>query len=169
MFYISKWQTFNQDLTKLHEITSQTTVNGENIDIRETNKILAQKLDSILQNSNCHLSKHHHVNEHNNTNEVEKCQKCRKICRTRAVYCMDKHWVHFKFERLSETEIKQLEKQDNSTYEYLITAVSVQTQNNNNIIGRAPNTKTSYNNAAEQNSISTDNEHAQQEIPIKLK
>lgn len=106
----------NRDLPKLHEIISQTTINGETIDIQETNKVLAQKLDSILKQSSNDSNKHH-VNEHNNTKEEEKCQKCNRICRIRAVYCVNKHWVHFKCERLSETDIKKLEKQDNSTYE----------------------------------------------------
>ncbi|VDI46255.1 Hypothetical predicted protein [Mytilus galloprovincialis] len=91
----------NRDLPKLHEIISQTTINGETIDIQETNKVLAQKLDSILKQSSNDSNKHH-VNEHNNTKEEEKCQKCNRICRTRAVYCVNKHWVHFK---LDKTEI----------------------------------------------------------------
>ncbi|CAC5401530.1 MLL3 [Mytilus coruscus] len=112
------WPVPKCDLTSHYMfIALQTTINGENIDIRETYKVLAQKLDGILQQSSYDSNKHHHVNEHNNTNEVEKCQKCKRSCRTRAVDCMNKHWVHFKCEKLSETDIKQLENQDNSTYE----------------------------------------------------
>ncbi|CAC5391271.1 unnamed protein product [Mytilus coruscus] len=108
----------NRDLIKLHEIISQTTVNGQAIDIKETNKILACRLSEVLQNSKG--TKNNPTVHNNRANAIEKCYKCKRSYRSRAVYCKNKHWVHFKFERLSESEIEHLEKQDeNAVYECL--------------------------------------------------
>ncbi|CAC5402563.1 unnamed protein product [Mytilus coruscus] len=50
-----------------HKIISQTTVNGETIDIKETNKILASRLNEVLQNSKG-TSNNHTV--HNNSMNI---------------------------------------------------------------------------------------------------
>ena len=39
------------------------------------------------------------------------CFKCNKNCRTRSTYCTTgKHWIHYRCQKLTEIEIKKVEK-----------------------------------------------------------
>jgi ferredoxin len=47
---------------------------------------------------------------------TEKCFKCKGSCRSRAVLCINKHWVHFICEKFTKLEIEQIEQNENEPY-----------------------------------------------------
>jgi predicted RNA-binding Zn-ribbon protein involved in translation (DUF1610 family) len=40
----------------------------------------------------------------------------KRSCRSRAVLCINKHWVHFNCEKFTELEIEQNEQNENEPY-----------------------------------------------------
>ena len=47
------------------------------------------------------------------------CPKCRKSCRTRSTYCTTgNHWVHYKCQKLTPVEIRQIEDTDDTESDY---------------------------------------------------
>jgi hypothetical protein len=55
------------------------------------------------------------VNEEMN-DLTEKCFKCKGSCRSRAVLCINKHWVHFNCKKITNLEIEQVEQNENEPY-----------------------------------------------------
>jgi hypothetical protein len=47
---------------------------------------------------------------------TEKCFKCKGSCRSRAVLCINKHWVHFNCKKITNLEIEQVEQNENEPY-----------------------------------------------------
>jgi hypothetical protein len=58
----------------------------------------------------------HLGNNHNSTSENknydEKCGKCNRNCRTKAVECRNGHCVHYNCEKLNDEDIQKVKKKD---------------------------------------------------------
>lgn len=97
-----------EDMKQLHSIIANTTVNGVAVNIKETNKILANRLQHVIQRMS--------QDETNDTLQQEvKCIKCNRSCKTRGVRCKNNHWVHYYCDRLSNRDIAILDKDEDST------------------------------------------------------
>ncbi|CAC5402801.1 RAG2 [Mytilus coruscus] len=105
----------SKDIKAIHEIMNNTNVNGIRINVKKMNHLLASQLQDIINNMNQNTKQADpaFVEE-----QTEKCLKCRRICRSGAVYCKNGHWVHYKCEKLSEAQILHLEDNKESTSTY---------------------------------------------------
>ncbi|CAG2244625.1 unnamed protein product [Mytilus edulis] len=105
-----------RDLQQLQHIMDNTKINNSCIDIHILNKKLAHTLKQALQT----WPVPNHVTDDRETpsnvsttvGTEEKCYVCKCNCKTRAVQCINGHWVHYRCERLSEEDISKLEKGD---------------------------------------------------------
>ena len=105
-----------RDLNNLHEIIKGTTINGASINIQNTNDLLAKQLKDVIHSMNISTNgMQATVNEEMN-DIIEKCFKCKRSCRSRAVLCVNKHWVHFNCEKFTKLEIEQIEQNENEPY-----------------------------------------------------
>ncbi|VDI34595.1 Hypothetical predicted protein [Mytilus galloprovincialis] len=105
-----------RDLQQLQHIMDNTKINNSCIDIHILNKKLAHTLKQALQTWPV---PNHVTNDRETPSNVsttvgteEKCYVCKRNCKTRAVQCINGHWVHYRCERLSEEDISKLEKGD---------------------------------------------------------
>ncbi|VDI13171.1 Hypothetical predicted protein [Mytilus galloprovincialis] len=105
----------SKDIKAIHEIMNNTNVNGMRINVMKMNHLLASQLQDIINNMS-HNTKH--ADPASVEEQVEKCLKCGRICRSRAVYYKNGHWVHYKCEKLSKAQILNLEDNKESTSTY---------------------------------------------------
>ena len=101
------------DINEIHKIMSNTTINGAKINIQMTNDNLAMSLKraiSLMENEA--ISSEKKSIEDAQKKEVEKCSKCKRTCKTRAVECINGHWIHYTCDKLSEEEIQSVEASD---------------------------------------------------------
>jgi phage-related protein len=90
-----------------------TTINGAKINTELLNSALCKTLEEAIKSLKTRKLK---VESSNNNltkiNKDEKCQKCNRNCKTRAVFCQKGHWIHYACDKLSEIEIELIEKND---------------------------------------------------------
>lgn len=98
----------HRDIKNLQEIIKNTTVNGLSVDIQQLETLLNDMKKNTKQNQQATETQ---LNEQN-----EKCVKCNRSCKTRAVLCKNNHWVHFHCEKLSVSEIEQIESNMKEVY-----------------------------------------------------
>jgi len=106
----------HRDIINLHEIIKNTTVNGLSVDIQQTNLLLSQQLETLLNGMKKNTKQNQQATETQLNEQNEKCTKCNRSCKTRAVLCKNNHWVHFHCEKLSVSEIEQIESNMNEVY-----------------------------------------------------
>ncbi|CAC5414882.1 unnamed protein product [Mytilus coruscus] len=94
---------------------NNTNVYGIRINVNKMNHLLASQLQDIIDNMNQNTK---HADLAFVEEQVEKCLKCKRSCRSRAVYCKNGHWVHYKCEKLSEAQILRLEDNKESPSMY---------------------------------------------------
>ena len=108
---ISKF--LERDIEHIHEIMCNTTINGAKINTELLNSALCKTLEEAIKSLKTRKLK---VESSNNNltkiNKDEKCQKCNRNCKTRAVLCQKGHWIHYACDKLSEIEIELIEKND---------------------------------------------------------
>jgi len=119
-------------------------VNGEDINTQKINEVLAIKLKEVLRNLESNDVEQQSLNISCDSSTVEKCHTCKRSCRSRAVMCMNQHWIHYKCEKLSENEIKNLEKQDDNT-SYLCSLCRHSIQNKDTLKVSSPENKQQLN------------------------
>jgi hypothetical protein len=106
----------HRDIKNLHEIIKNTTVNGLSVDIQQTNLLLSQQLETLLNDMKKNTKQNQQATETQLNEQDEKCVKCNRSCKTRAVLCKNNHWVHFHCEKLSDSEIEQIESNMKEVY-----------------------------------------------------
>jgi hypothetical protein len=106
----------NRDLNNLHEIIKSTTINGVSVNIQNTNDLLAKQLEDVIHSMNIGTNGMQATVNDEMNDLTEKCFKCKRSCRSRAVLCINKHWVHFNCEKFTELEIEQIEQNENEPY-----------------------------------------------------
>ena len=99
-----------RDLKRLHDIISNTTVNGLALNIQQMNEHIADKLEEALKHIG-HQTKDVQSTTNATEEKPEKCFKCKRNCKTRAVECINDHWVHYRCEKLTENEIEIIKNQ----------------------------------------------------------
>jgi hypothetical protein len=108
---ISKF--LERDIEYIHEIMCNTTITGEKINTELLNSALCKTLEEAIKSLKTRKLK---VESSNNNltkiNKDEKCHKCNRNCKTRAVLCQKGHWIHYACDKLSEIEIELIEKND---------------------------------------------------------
>lgn len=108
---ISKF--LESDIEHIHEIMCNTTINGAKINTELLNSALCKTLEEAIKSLKTRKLK---VESSNNNltkiNKDEKCQKCNRNCKTRAVLCQKGHWIHYACDKLSEIKIELTEKND---------------------------------------------------------
>jgi hypothetical protein len=80
---------FSRDLKNLHEIINKTTMKGDNINTQKINEILAIKLKEVLRNLESNDVAQQTLNNYCDSSTVEICHKCKRICRSTAVYLFE--------------------------------------------------------------------------------
>ncbi|CAG2207875.1 unnamed protein product [Mytilus edulis] len=97
---------------------SNTQINGANINTDLLNKNLASKLIDALDCLKKSATPNPGLPESKSTksSNEERCIKCNRNCKSRAVLCHNNHWVHYKCDKLSEEDISSIEKND-KTYQ----------------------------------------------------
>ena len=102
-----------RDIEQIHEIMCNTTVNGAKINTAHLNSGLSKTLEEAIKSLKTQsLKGESSSNKLTKINKDEKCQKCNRNCKTRAVLCQKGHWIHYACDKLSETEIESIEKND---------------------------------------------------------
>lgn len=112
---------FQRDLRKIHSIINSATSNRSDTYIETLNTKLAEQLEKLVstkstknEKENTELAITSNINEQTEA----KCTKCKKKCKTRGTYCTHgKHWIHYNCEKLSSSEIENLQK-SNDCEEY---------------------------------------------------
>ena len=103
----------NNDVIHIHKIMSNTTIQGAKVNVELLNKNLASKLESALESIDHSKSSLEPTSAISNPHKaVEKCHKCNRICKSRAVLCQFGHWVHYSCDKLSEKDIQTIEKDE---------------------------------------------------------
>jgi hypothetical protein len=110
---ISKFLERDIEHIHVYEIMCNTTINGAKINAELLNSALCKTLEEAIKSLKTQKLK---VESSNNKltkiNKDEKCQKCNRNCKTRAVLCQKCHWIHYACDKLSEIEIELIEKND---------------------------------------------------------
>ena len=109
---------FYRDIEHIHKIMSNTQINGANINTDLLNKNLASKLIEALDCLKKSATPNPGLPENKSTksSNEERCIKCNRNCKSRAVLCHNNHWVHYKCDKLSVEDISSIEKND-KTYQ----------------------------------------------------
>jgi len=102
------WQKFiDKDIPLIHGIISNCNTG---ISLDELNHQLADQLEDLL-NRGQNSSQTEFRNPTSPETQNISCLKCNKKCRTRSTYCTTgKHWIHYRCQNLTETEIEKIEK-----------------------------------------------------------
>ena len=110
-------QFLNNDLSEIHKIISSVVLNGNQIDLKSLNVLLAQQLTTVLNSMSKSTAKtlDSDSNPQSEVPDDIKCSKCKRNVKSRGIWCAScNHWTHYKCERLSDNEISQLEQKSNS-------------------------------------------------------
>ena len=95
---------------------SNTKISGVKANIAKWNEKLAIDLEETIATLRTNMNTIHLGNNHNSTSENknydEKCGKCNRNCRTKAVECRNGHWVHYNCEKLNDEDIQKVKKKD---------------------------------------------------------
>lgn len=114
----------NEDLSTIHQIMSQVTIQGMKVDIKKLNALLADQMQKLLDNSNFSTIngtpkaciEKSNISKSQSTSNIE-CQKCKRNCKKRAVQCdVCDRWSHYNCERLSDDVVKLIEGSKDYTY-----------------------------------------------------
>lgn len=111
-------QFLDIDLPSIHKLMTNITLQGKKVNIDELNRVMNDQLQKLLD-----------ATQKMSTNYLpaalaspvipispEKCTKCKKVCRSRAVMCSQNHWVHYKCAKLSSSEIDNIENSNDNIY-----------------------------------------------------
>jgi hypothetical protein len=111
-----------RDIKHIHEMMCNTTINGAKINTELLNSALCKTLEEAIKSLKTqNLKVESSNNKLTKINKDEKCQKCNRNCKTRAVICQKGHWVHYACDTLSESEIELIEKNDQPHLMYVKT------------------------------------------------
>jgi len=69
----------HRDIKNLQEIIKNTTVNGLSVDIQQTNLLLSQQLETLLNDMKKNTKQNQQVTETQLNEQNEKCVKCSMI------------------------------------------------------------------------------------------
>ncbi|CAG2216627.1 unnamed protein product [Mytilus edulis] len=123
------------DITKIHSIMSDTKISGVKINIEKGNRKLAEQLEEAIATLQSGLGLANTSNSQTgvvqNINQGERCHKCNRNCRTKAVLCIYGHWVHYNCEKFSEDDVKNVKRKD---FTYVCTVCTLEKVKNNNIV-----------------------------------
>ena len=93
------------DIPSIHNIISNCNIEGS---LDELNEKLADQLEGLLSQRCTSIQNEHQIAI--NPENIS-CVKCNKNCRTRGTYyTTGKHWIHYRCQKLTEIEIKKVEK-----------------------------------------------------------
>ncbi|MEW8548790.1 MAG: PHD finger domain-containing protein [Candidatus Thiodiazotropha sp.] len=114
----------NEDLSAIHQIMSQVTVQGMKVDIKKLNELLATQLRKLIGsgnlaavNSSSKPCKQKQSADDLTLSSNIECQKCKRNCKKRAVQCDScDRWSHYNCEKLTESEIKLIEGKKDYIY-----------------------------------------------------
>ncbi|CAC5400783.1 unnamed protein product [Mytilus coruscus] len=123
------------DITEIHSIMTDTKISGVKINIEKGNRKLAEQLEEAIATLQSGLGLAHASNSQTgvaqNTNQSEKCHKCKRNCRTKAVLCIYGHWVHYNCEKFSEDDVKNVKRKD---FTYICTVCNLEKDDKNKIV-----------------------------------
>ncbi|CAC5398600.1 unnamed protein product [Mytilus coruscus] len=123
------------DITEIHSIMADTKISGVKINIEKGNRKLAEQLEEEIATLQSGLGLAHASNSQTgvaqNTNQSEKCHKCKRNCRTKAVLCIYGHWVHCDCEKFSEDDVKNVKRKD---FTYICTVCNLEKDDKNKIV-----------------------------------
>ena len=86
------------------------------VNIQNTNDLLAKQLEDVIHSMNIGTNGMQATVNDEMNDLTEKWFKCKRSCRSRAVLCVNKHWVHFNCEKFTKLEIEQIEQNENEPY-----------------------------------------------------
>ncbi|CAC5384311.1 unnamed protein product [Mytilus coruscus] len=125
------------DITEIHSIMTDTKISGVKINIEKGNRKLAEQLEEAIATLQSGLGLAHASNSQTgvaqNTNQSEKCHKCKRNCRTKAVLCIYGHWVHYNCEKFSEDDVKNVKRKD---FTYICTVCNLEKDDKNKIVNK---------------------------------
>ena len=106
----------SKDVKEIHKIMSNTKISGVKANIAKWNEKLAIDLEEAIATLQTNMNTIQLGNNYNSTSENknhdEKCGKCNRNCRTKAVECRNGHWVHYNCEKLNDEDIQKVKKKD---------------------------------------------------------
>jgi hypothetical protein len=95
---------------------SNTKISRVKANIAKWNEKLAIDIEEAIATLQTNMNTIQLGNNHNSTSENknhdEKCGKCNRNCRTKAVEYRNGHWVHYNCEKLNDEDIQKVKKKD---------------------------------------------------------